>query len=905
MIANGTKLGPYEISGPLGAGGMGEVYRARDTRLDRSVAIKVLPAHVSADADLKQRFEREARTISALQHPHICTLHDIGHQEGVDFLVMEYLEGETLADRLKRGPLAVDQTIKIAVEVCDALEKAHRQGIIHRDLKPGNIMLTKSGAKLMDFGLAKSVAIAGAGSVESHLTPSTPTMNMTALASAAGPLTQRGMIVGTFQYMAPETLQGQPADARSDIFSLGCVLYEMVTGKRAFEGKSQLSVLAAILDKEPEPIRSAQPLTPPELERVVETCLAKDPDSRWQSAGDVGRQLRWISGAPAKTLPIAPAESKTFRIAAIALGAALLLVLAGFAYTYLNRPVARSIRASIPPPENATFDFVGDFAGPPVLSPDGTHVAFAARREKEASALWVRNLESGAVDKLGGTDGGYSPFWSADSRSVAFFSNDGKLKKISASGGPTTSLADAPNARGGTWNQDNVILFSPDYRGALFKVSGNGGTATQVTTIDLAKHTTHRWPSFLPDGKHFLYFATHHSGGVREQNGIYLGSLDAKDSKLVLATDSPGLYAAGNLIFHNQSVLMAQKFDPATGALSGDPTTIADDVQYDTGTWRTSFSVSDNGVLVYEPDPIKGSIVSIGLKWMDRTGRILGQASEPDSYKAAVLSPDGKKLAVSVGDPIADIWVLDLERNLRTRVTFDPSTHLTASWSPDGHRLAYSTQTGTFGASIHVKDANGAGQDQLLIAPPTPTGGVISPQWSPDERYLVYHQQDGPVGATVQAIDLKGDSKPLTVVKPEAPQASIVHHKLSPDGKWLVYSSTDSGREEIYVTKFPTGNGRWQISRNGGTCPIWRGDGKEIYYYGSDSTLVAVEVNVVNDNLEVGAAHSLFPARRIFPIGNPFDVTADGKKFLLMMPPPGSQSPMTLVVNWTSALDKK
>ena len=884
---------------------MGEVYRARDTRLDRSVAIKVLPMHVSADADLRQRFEREARTISSLQHPHICTLHDIGHQDGIDFLVMEYLEGETLADRLKRGPVPIEQAVKIAVEVCSALEKAHRQGIVHRDLKPGNIMLMKGGAKLMDFGLAKSVAIAGTGSAESHLTPSTPTMNMSALASAAGPLTQRGMIVGTFQYMAPETLQGQPADARSDIFSLGCVLYEMITGKRAFEGKSQLSVLAAILDKEPEPIRSAQPMTPPELERVIATCLEKDPDARWQSAGDVGKQLRWIAGTPVKKAET-PAPNRTM-LRAVAIAACVLLViaLAGLGYIYLRRSSAPSLRASIPPPENANFDFVGDFAGPPMLSPDGTRVLFSARREKEPVALWVRSLETGAVDKLAGTDEAYSPFWSADSRWVGFFSHDGKLKKISAGGGPTTSLADAPNARGGAWNQDNVILYSPDYRGALWKIGANGGAATQVTFIDQAKHTTHRWPSFLPDGKHFLYFATHHSGGAREQNGIYLGSLDSKDVKLVMASDSPGLYAAGHLLFHNQSMLMAQKFDPVSGALSGEPITIADDVQYDTGTWRTSFTASDNGVLVYEPDPNKGSNVTIGLNWMDRTGKVLGQASEPDSYKAAVLSPDGKKLAVAVGDPTADIWVLDLQRNVRTRVTFDPATHLTASWSPDGKRLAFSTQVGTFGASIHVKDANGGGEDQLLIAPPTQTGGVIFPQWSPDERYMVYHQQDGPIGATVQAIDLKGDRKPFTVVKPEAPQASILHERLSPDGKWLVFSSTDSGREEIYVTRFPSGNGRWQISRSGGTCPIWRGDGKEIYYYGSDGTLVAAAVDAAGDQLEIGETHSLFPARRIFPLGNPFDVSADGKKFLLMMPPAGSQAPLTLVVNWTSALEKK
>ncbi|HZQ68331.1 MAG TPA: protein kinase [Terriglobales bacterium] len=905
MLNTGTKLGPYEIVSPLGAGGMGEVYRARDTRLERSVAIKVLSSQVSADSDLKQRFEREARTISALQHPHICTLHDVGHQDGIDYLVMEYLEGETLADRLKRGPLALEQTVRIAVEVCDALEKAHRQGIVHRDLKPGNIMLTKAGAKLMDFGLAKSLSIAGMGSAESHLTPSTPTMNMSMLSSPAGPLTQRGMIVGTFQYMAPESLQGQPADARSDIFSLGCVLYEMITGRRAFEGKSQLSVLAAILDREPEPIRAAQPMTPPELERVVETCLAKDPDARWQSAGDVGRQLRWITNAPARTAAVPASGDKKQRAIAIALAAVMVVALAWLTYGYLNRPAARAVRASILPPENATFDFVGDFASPPALSPDGTHVIFGARREKEATALWIRSLETGVAEKLSGTEGGYSPFWSPDSRAIGFFSSDGKLKKIAASGGPAATLADAPNARGGTWNSNNLILFAPDYRSGIWKVSGSGGTASPVTTVDPAKHTTHRWPAFLPDGKHFLYFATHHSGGAREQNGVYLGSLDSKESKLVMASDSDAQYAAGNLIFHNQSVLMAQAFDPGSSTLSGDPVTIAEDVQYDTGTWRTSFSVSENGVLVYEPDPNKASNVTIGLTWMDRTGKVVGQVSEPDSYKAAVLSPDGKKLAVSVGDPKADIWVLDLQRNLRTRVTFDPATHLTAAWSPDGQKLAYSTQAGTFGASIHVKDANGGGEDELLISPPTPTGGVIAPQWSSDGRYMVYHQQEGPVGATTQAVDLKGDRKPFTVVKPEARQASVVHHRLSPDGKWLAYSSTDSGREEIYMTRFPSGSGRWQISRNGGTCPIWRGDGKELYYYGGNSTIEAVEINAVGVNLEVGESRSLFPARRIFPLGNPFDVSPDGKKFLLMMPPPGSQAPMTLVVNWTNALAKK
>ena len=474
-LTQGTKLGPYEILSPLGAGGMGEVYRARDTRLDRTVAIKVLPEHVSKDPDLKQRFEREAKTISSLQHANICTLHDIGHQDGVDFLVMEYLEGETLAARLARGPLPLDQVLKIGIDTADALEKAHRQGIIHRDLKPGNIMLTKSGAKLMDFGLAKSNSVFQSKGVESSLTPSTPTMNMSVLSAPAGPLTQQGMVVGTFQYMAPEALQGQPADARSDIFSFGCVLYEMITGKRAFDGKSQLSVLAAILDKEPEPIIALQPNTPSALDNVVKNCLQKSPEERFQTAHDVKLQLKWIGEgrASSTSIPVltAPVHKKPFGwIAAIA-AAAILAALAG--YFLRPRPTSPVIRASIEGPEKAPLRLTGDFAGPPVLSPDGTTLAFSAGGSDGAPLLWVRPLDKLEAHALAGTRDAKFPFWSADSRNLAFFA-EGKLKTVDLSGGLPVAICDAPQGRGGSWGADGNILFTPDTQEPIYRVNASG-----------------------------------------------------------------------------------------------------------------------------------------------------------------------------------------------------------------------------------------------------------------------------------------------------------------------------------------------------------------------------------------------------------------------------------------------
>jgi serine/threonine protein kinase len=628
-LASGIKLGPYEIQSPLGAGGMGEVYRARDTRLDRTVAIKVLPSHLSNNPDLKQRFDREAKAISSLQHSHICTLHDVGSQDGIDFLVMEYLEGQTLADRLAKGKLPLDQALKIGIEIAQALRAAHHQGIVHRDLKPGNIMLTKSGAKLMDFGLAKPTVTTMASGV-GPLTPSTPTMNIASLTSVSSPLTQKGSIVGTYQYLAPEVLQGEEADARSDIFGLGCVLYEMVAGQRAFEGKSQLGVLTAILEKEPQPISAVDPAVPLRLDQLIGACLAKDPSERFQSAQDAATELRWIATSPAVGKQEEGLKKSWAIYGALAsLSLILLAAAAGYWWSARNSTQTASFHAEISPPEKYPFAATGDFGGMPVLSPQGDKIAFVAGPANAHQMLWVRVLASDSAQALEGTDGAAHPFWSPDGRYIGFFANK-KLNTIPAAGGPVSAIADALNSRGGTWGADNVIVFSPDFRNSLLKVNAQGGSVSPATVMDTARHTTHRWPWFLPDGKHFLYLATNHLGGNRQENGIYFASVDnPQGGHFVVATDSGGEYSAGYLLYRVNNNLVAQSFDPESGKLSGSSTSVVNNIRFDSGVWRSIFAVSQNGVLVYQA----GNSATFGtqLTWFDRSGKVLGQVGNRES----------------------------------------------------------------------------------------------------------------------------------------------------------------------------------------------------------------------------------------------------------------------------------
>jgi len=799
------------------------VYRARDTRLDRTVAVKILPSHLSDNPEAKQRFEREARAISSLNHPHICVLHDVGSQDGSSYLVMEYLQGETLESRLKKGPLPLKQALECGAQICEALEKAHRAGIVHRDLKPGNIMMTASGAKLLDFGLAKpAVAILGtrALSNEGQLTPSTPTINLSGLGASPGTLTQQGTIVGTFQYMAPEVLQGREADSRSDIFSFGAVLFEMIAGRRAFLGKSEISVASAILEKEPDPITTIQPMAPAALDHVIHECLAKDPEQRWQNAADIARELRWISTSGPGPSIASPGESRR-RFRERLLWAALVATLvAGLLWVGLReREAAQTVRSYLPPPAETGFEFTGDYAGPPTLSPDGTAVAFCARGPKERPSLWVQPLGDLTAKKLEGTEGAAFPFWSADAKFLAFFADE-RLKKIPAAGGPITVLAEAPNARGGSWSKDNVILYEPDYRDSLWRINAAGGTPARLTTFEAGKHTTHRWPHFLPDGRHFLFFATSHSGD--SEQGVYFGSTADGSYKRVLDSDSEAQYASGYLLYHLQSQLLAQKFDPVKGVVSGDPITVANFVEYDAGTWHTTFTASQNGILLYESG---SKTLGTDLLWMDRGGKTLGKISERSFYKGSgEISPDGKRLAISMGDPQADIWVLDLARGARTRLTFGGATHLMPSWSADGQRVVYLRQTGATiiaGTSLRARLASGGGQEEVLMErdPALIPVTLLSPQWTPDGKYLVHIEQSGPNDAAIFALPTTGDKKPFAIVKPPSAQARIVQFRLSPDGRWLAYSSTESGREEIYVTRFPSGEGKWQVSQTGGTFP--------------------------------------------------------------------------------------
>jgi len=581
-LAAGTRLGPYEIVRPIGAGGMGEVYQGRDTRLDRIVAVKVLPSGIATQPEARQRFEREARAVSSLNHPHICTLHDVGHDDGIDFLVMEYLEGETLHARLSKGPLPLEQVLRYSAEISGALAHAHRRGIFHRDLKPGNVMLTKSGAKLLDFGLAK-------------LRPSEPVGVGTGslLATQSLEQTEKGTIVGTLLYMAPEQLEGKEADTRTDLFALGAVIYEMATGRKAFAGKSQASVIAAILEREPSPIASISPA----LDRVVRLCLAKDPEERWQSALDLQRELEWIAaGAEQQIMTPAPRKLAPWIVAAVALLAAaatLLLTFAGRA----RQDELRSAWLSLPPPKDTKFE---SFA----ISPDGRRLAFAAADSAGNRKLWVRALDSVRAQPLAGTEGAVMPFWSPDGHSIGFFAA-GKLKRIELAGGPAQILCAALTPRGGSWSRDGVILFVPSTRDPVFQVPAMGGDPKPVTTIDASRgENSHRWPQFLPDGRHFLYFSR---AAQPEMQGVYAGSLDGKTKTRLIGTSLAARYASGtkgaaHLLFAHGNALLAQPLDLAHLRVTGEPFRVAEPMRNEGGgAGHLALSISETGVLVYEP----------------------------------------------------------------------------------------------------------------------------------------------------------------------------------------------------------------------------------------------------------------------------------------------------------------
>ncbi len=908
-LAAGSRLGPYEIVSPLGAGGMGEVYKARDTRLGRTVAVKVLPTHIALSPEVRQRFEREAKTISQLSHPHICALYDVGREGETEYLVMEYLEGETLSDRLVKGPLTLEQTLKYGVEIAEALDTAHRREIVHRDLKPGNVMLTKSGVKLLDFGLAKAVAPAG------------PISALTSLPTMAGgaSLTQEGTILGTVQYMAPEQLEGKEADARTDIFAFGAVLYEIATGKKAFAGASQASLIAAILEREPAPISSIQPMTPPTLDRVVKTCLAKDPEERWQSAGDLMRELRWISGGESATDARAPMPLKGIRRQAPWAAAAVLL-LSTVALAVLHFGGLRLFGHSEVPDQGAVkfalyAPGTANSIATPVVSPDGRRIAFAATAENR-TILWVRALDSLVARPLAGTEGvsqNAQPFWSPDGRFLAFFAG-GKLKKIDSSGENVLVLADALEGRGGSWSAEGGILFAPETTGPLLRMSAEGGSPSPATTLDKShKEFSHRFPSFLPDGRRFFYWVEAGDSPEdlitgRAEREIQVGSLDVKGllARFRPGTDSSVAYALpGYLLFVQQHLLFAQPFDARTLRLHGGARTVTEDVASSVGSGMPygapAFSVSRNGVLAYKTADRSES----RLSWFDRSGQRLGVVGPPGFFRSHRLSPDGTRIAATRVDPqreTSDIWILETTRDSSLRLTFDPSDESMPVWSPDASRIAFDSARKP--AAIHQKLSSGAGSEVRLSQEVRLRFPL---DWSSDGQFLIFQYSFPPTRGNIGLLPLSGNGKSRELI---ATAADEVQAQLSPDGRWIAYCSDESGRYEVYVRLFSSSEGRWQVSAAGGYEPRWRKDGKEIFYLGADRKLMAAPVQASGATFQAGAATALFEAPvRGFLQGwdnsNRYDVTSDGQRFLVNVPAEGvASAPMVAVLNWTAGLKK-
>ena len=878
----GTRLGPYEISLPVGAGGMGEVYKAKDTRLGRDVAVKVLPAHMSSSAELRQRLEREAKTISQLSHPHICMLHDVGHQNGTDYLVMEFLEGETLAERLAKGALPMEQALRVGIETAGALDAAHKSGIVHRDLKPGNIMLTKTGVKLLDFGLAKLAA-----PTEKEISQAT---SLPTAMQASQPLTTRGTILGTFQYMAPEQLEGREADARSDIFAFGCVLYEMLTGQKAFSGKSQASLISSIMGSDPPPISSIQPMIPASLDRIVKGCIAKEPEHRWSTAHDVMLQLQWIAeggsmaGVPAPVV----ARRKNREKLSWAIAAAAVLAAAGFAWGFVRRapkpaPVVRFDIAT--PPDVTTLDV-------PRISPDGRTLAFDAVDTGGKARIWIRPLNALMAQPLPGTEGGVRPFWSPDSKFIGFMA-DGVLKKVDVAGGPPTKICDAPGGSDGSWSPEGVILFDGTGTDPIYRVSAAGGTKAIAVKLDPAKkETSVGWPEFLPDGKHFLYLLT---GEKAEDSAYWIGSIDSNERRLLAPAQTLVTYAPpGYLLFVRDRTLVAQPFDAKALKTKGEPVPLAEQIGTD-NVGLARFSVSRNGVLAYRTGETGGRLL-----WRDRSGRELESLGDPGNHGNPRLSRSGDRLAFNLADARngkADIWIRDLARGVNSRFSLGAGNNVRPVWSPDGATIVFgSDRDGTL--NLYEKSTRGQAVEKPLLQSDE---AKTATDWSPDGRYILYTSTSPKTLNDLWALPTFGERKPIPIAVGPFGELNAM---FSPDGRFIAYQSGESGRVEIYVQTFPDGTGRWQVSNGGGIDPSWRADGKEIFYRSPDQKLIAVEIRSTASEIEAGIPKVLFPIT-VRPGGgrNRYVPSADGQRFLIDAPlGREAMSPTTVVLNWPSSL---
>jgi serine/threonine protein kinase len=874
-LSPGTKLGPYEILEAIGAGGMGEVYRGRDPRFERDVAIKVLPANFSDDQDRLMRFQQEAKATGALNHPNILSVYDTGSHDGAPYLVAELLEGDTLRAKLQGGKLSQRKAIDHALQIARGLSAAHEKGIVHRDLKPENVFVTKDGrVKILDFGLAKLT------------NPEPPKSKVTQLPTTPG--TEPGMVLGTVGYMSPEQVRGKGADPRSDIFAFGAILYEMLTGARAFHGDSPADTMSAILHKDPPELTAGDLNVSPALARIVNHCVEKDPEQRFHSASDIAFNLETLSVQSESTSKAASLQPSVripllvWKIISI-VGVATALLL-GYAYLKAVRKPQEVIRSSILLPEKWYYQGWGM-----ALSPNGKRLAFVAGSEGKG-VLWIRALEKTDAEEVPGTESAAFPFWSPDSRFVGFFQS-GKMKKIDPSGGPATVICDAPAGRGGTWNGSGIILFAPEVYSALYQVPAAGGTASAVTR-PAGPDLSHRWPSFLPDGRHFLYLVQN-----GEQTGIFVGSLDSTETKRVASDLSNAAYATpGYLLFVRGNTLMGQSFDPDRQILKGEPFRITQQkIGSDSTTSAFSYTVADGGILAYRTS----SILWTQMHWYDLSGRPVGQIGEPGYYVLMDIARDSNKVLVERLDPETqegDLWVFDLARDSAYRVTFQPGNYFGAVFSFDGQRIVYGREDSlSLGRDIFVKSSSGTDAEKSLVHS---DGWKMPNGWSPDGRFILYQSTTKKGNAELWLLPLTGDQKPRPFLQTPF---NTYSGAFSPDGKWIAYASDESGRSEVYV-KAVTGPGRWQVSTNGGFGPGWLNDGKELTYGSIDNKFaMAVDIKAGLD-LAFGTPHQIVE----LPQNVPCLATFDGQRFLCADPVTGESgpisTPISLVVNWQAGL---
>jgi eukaryotic-like serine/threonine-protein kinase len=879
LLTSGTRIGPYEIQSSIGAGGMGEVYRACDTRLGREVAIKILPGSFAQDDDRLRRFEQEERAVAALSHPGILAVFDVGRHEGSPYLVSELLEGESLRSLLDRGPLPQRKAIDYGGQIAQGLASAHEKSVVHRDVKPENIFITREGrAKILDFGLAKLSQNAADAKADSD------GVTMTSSHTAAG------VVMGTAGYMAPEQVRGDMADARTDIFALGAVLYEMLSGHRAFRRESPAETMTAILRDDPPEIQSSERLVSPALDRIVRRCLEKDPEQRFQSARDLSFALSALSGTNSTGANrIAEVERKYPK--RLILAVALAIVVGALAtWLIVRRPAAQdAMQFAIPVRGEVSYM---------ALSPDGTMLAFVSPDETSGTPmLYLQSVGSPEIRQLAGTEGATYPFWSPDSAYIAFFAKGG-LRKMAVAGGPPQAIAKVAAARGGSWSRNNVILYEPDTGTPLWRVNADGSDPEPVTDkIFAPEEQSHRWPLFLPGGKRFLFWAGDFGGSKDDRvSGIYESSLDKKEKKLVVLAHSSFAMDSKYLFYADfDGHLLAVPFDRDKGAITGTPAVLANFVSVQAATYWTSLTVSENGTLIYNANP--GAALS-ALTWFDRSGKQLGQIGQPAVQYNPTLSPDGSRVAVDISDQKAnnvDVWLESTQGGGNSRFTFSPAEEVVGVWSRDGTNVAYRSAGGGNQGGLQVKPANGLEANRQLFKL-DPSDDIFPNSWSPDDQHILC-TLEGDSGYHLELVSAVGETSAAFENGP----GNQVNGMISPDGKWVAYASDESGIWEIYVTTFPAGTGKWQVSRGGGTEPRWRGDGKEIFYISPAGVITSVPVSTVG-TFSTGNPTPLFQFYRRAAISSTdiisYDVTKDGKRFLVnRYIKPEKVPPLTIILN--------